>query len=125
MPRAIKHTKLRAPSSVFSPHIRRVLGLQRPNQPSIWLVEAGTLGFSLAVQQVMPAFHEVPQQFAHIRLQAHSALPASQNASRAGLASSSRSRAKRRRIDNRTRSSNRVECQVWIGFVTGSLCHGT
>ena len=35
------------------------------------------------------------------------------------------SRARRCRMGSSVRSSNRVECQVLIGFVTGSLCHGT
>ena len=45
MPRAIRPTKWREPASVFSPRVRRARGLQRPNQTSRRLVEAGRFGF--------------------------------------------------------------------------------
>ena len=68
MPRAIRPTKWRAPASVFSPRVRRARGLKRPNQPSSRLVETDTLGFPLAMHQVVPAGHEMPQELAHLPL---------------------------------------------------------
>ena len=55
----------------------------------------------------------------------HPCATACQSANSTGPASSGRSRAHRCRPGHRTRFSNRVECQVWINFVTGSLCHDT
>ena len=44
MPRAIRRTKLGAPTSVFSPQVRQVRSLKRPNPAFSRLVEAGMVG---------------------------------------------------------------------------------
>ena len=66
--------EVEGPASVFSPRARRARGLKRPHQPPAgW--RGGHLGAPLAAHRIVSAFHKVPQQLAHLRLQAHPASP--------------------------------------------------
>ena len=91
------------------------LGLQPPRQagpgleatkPALQPIGGGGhLGVLLAADQLVPAFHEVPQQLAHLgRRRTRPCITASQSANRTGPASGGRSRARRCRMGNRTRS---------------------
>ena len=73
MLRAIRRTKLRAPASVFGP-ASVSSGLEAAKSALESVGGVGHLGVPLAAHQIVSAFHEVPQQFAYLRLQAHPAL---------------------------------------------------